>query len=100
VQALVSTGQFYGDLLYFATTIFDDVYSGKIYYRPEPFYFWVYFVFMNCFWLIVPGCTLSGVPPKPLGLPSLVCLYSSIKASANAFAVSNRRDNESGKKQL
>jgi cholestenol Delta-isomerase len=85
--------------LYFATTIFDDVYSDKIYYRPEPFYFWVYFAFMNGFWLIVPGCTMSTVPHKPLGLLSLVCLYSSIKASAKAFAVSSGMDNGSWKKQ-
>jgi cholestenol delta-isomerase len=86
VQALVSTGQFYGDLLYFASTVFDDVYAGKVYYRPEPFYFWVYFVFMNMFWLLVPGCRLFMLPCREVGLPSVDCLYSSIKASSRAFA--------------
>ena len=55
IQALVSTGQFYGDALYYLTSLFDDFYSGKTFYRPEPYYFWFYFVFMNSFWLIVPA---------------------------------------------
>jgi cholestenol delta-isomerase len=58
VQALVSTGHIYGDVLYFATTVFDEIYSGKVYCRPEPFYFWVYFVLMNAVWIVIPGCTL------------------------------------------
>jgi len=74
VQALVSTGQFYGDLLYYATSLFDDFYSGLKYCRPEPYYFWVYFVFMNTFWLVVPA----------------LCIYSSIKASARAFEVMSK----------
>jgi len=74
IQALVSTGQFYGDALYYLTSLFDDFYAGKTFYRPEPYYFWFYFVFMNAFWLIVPA----------------LCLYSSIRASAKAFAVSKR----------
>jgi cholestenol delta-isomerase len=55
IQALVSTGQFYGDALYYLTSLFDDFYSGKTFYRPEPYYFWFYFVFMNAFWLVVPA---------------------------------------------
>jgi cholestenol delta-isomerase len=56
IQALVSTGQFYGNLLYYTSSLFDDFYSGKRYYRPEPYYFWFYFVFMNMLWLVIPGC--------------------------------------------
>ena len=56
LQALVSTGQFYGNLLYYTTSLFDDFYSGKRFYRPEPYYFWFYFVFMNSLWLAIPGC--------------------------------------------
>ncbi len=26
--------------------------------RPEPFYFWFYFVFMNILWIIFPGLIL------------------------------------------
>ncbi|KAM3085187.1 hypothetical protein ACMFMG_003616 [Clarireedia jacksonii] len=58
VQALVSTGEFYGNLLYLLTSLLDEKLSGISYYRPEPFYFWVYFVFMNSIWLFVPACEL------------------------------------------
>ncbi|TVY29478.1 3-beta-hydroxysteroid-Delta(8),Delta(7)-isomerase [Lachnellula hyalina] len=74
IQALVSTGQFYGDFLYYTTSLFDDYFSGRRFYRPEPYYFWFYFVVMNAFWIIIP----------------LLCLYSSIKASARAFALSSK----------
>jgi hypothetical protein len=54
-QALVSTGQIYGNLIYFSTCLFEDFAHGKRYYRPEPYYFWWYFFFMNSFWLFVPA---------------------------------------------
>ncbi|KIN08262.1 hypothetical protein OIDMADRAFT_152464 [Oidiodendron maius Zn] len=84
IQALVSTGHVYGDTLYFATTVFDEFYSGKVYYRPEPFYFWIYFVLMNAVWLVIPG----------------YCLYSSIKATATAFTASKVDAVERRKKKL
>ncbi|KAF4624860.1 hypothetical protein G7Y89_g13309 [Cudoniella acicularis] len=59
VQALVSTGQFYGDLLYYMTSLFDYFYSGKSFYRPEPYYFWFYFIFMNAFWIVIPSIVLK-----------------------------------------
>ncbi|PBP24131.1 hypothetical protein BUE80_DR004992 [Diplocarpon rosae] len=70
VQALVSTGQFYGDVLYYTTSLFDDRYNGVRHYRPEPYYFWFYFVF------------ITGP-----GLWFRLCLWSSIKATASAFRV-------------
>ncbi|KAK2626394.1 hypothetical protein QTJ16_004656 [Diplocarpon rosae] len=57
VQALVSTGQFYGDVLYYTTSLFDDLYNSVHHYRPEPYYFWFYFVFMNGAWIVIPLCT-------------------------------------------
>jgi cholestenol delta-isomerase len=55
-QMIVSMGQFYGDILYYATSLFELFIAGKSYSRPEPFYFWFYFVLMNAFWIIIPGC--------------------------------------------
>jgi cholestenol delta-isomerase len=49
-------GQFYGNLLYYTTSLFEDFVDGKKYYRPEPYYFWFYFVFMNAIWLVIPLC--------------------------------------------
>jgi hypothetical protein len=58
-QALVSTGQFYGNLIYFSTCLFEDFALEQRYYRPEPYYFWWYFFFMNSFWLFVPASKSS-----------------------------------------
>lgn len=56
LQMLVSMGQFYGDVLYYATSFFDHYTAGISYSRPEAFYFWFYFILMNFFWIIIPGC--------------------------------------------
>ncbi|KAE9363434.1 EBP domain-containing protein [Stipitochalara longipes BDJ] len=83
VQALVSTGQLYGNLIYYSTCLYEDFALGKRYYRPEPYYFWWYFIFMNTFWLVIPA----------------ICLANSISASANAFAVASNVDSESERKR-
>jgi cholestenol delta-isomerase len=59
LQALVSTGQIYGDVLYYATSMFDHYFAGKTYCRPEGYYFWCYYFFMNFIWIVIPGCMLS-----------------------------------------
>lgn len=63
LQALVSLGQIYGDILYYATSMFDHYVKGLTYCRPEAYYFWVYYFSMNFIWIIVPGskCKLSSV---------------------------------------
>ena len=55
IQLVVSVGQFYGDALYYATSIFDHYVMGVSYSRPEAFYFWFYFFLMNFFWILIPG---------------------------------------------
>ncbi|KAJ3193959.1 hypothetical protein HK101_003758 [Irineochytrium annulatum] len=50
LQFLISTGQLYGDVLYYLTTGME----GFLHTRPEPMYFWFYFVFMNAFWIVIP----------------------------------------------
>ena len=59
VQSLVSVGQIYGDVLYYATNTFDIVFSGVTYSRPEFVYFWFYYVIINSFWITIPGCRFS-----------------------------------------
>ena len=54
LQAVVSLGQLYGDVLYYATSMFDHYILNLSYSRPEAFYFWGYFVFTNAFWIIIP----------------------------------------------
>lgn len=89
IQALVSTGQFYGNLLYFSTSLYEDFIFGKQYYRPEPFYFWVYFVGMNAIWLVVPGCELSPGDHRTRLTVATGCLCRSTKETARAFAMAH-----------
>ncbi|EXJ91071.1 hypothetical protein A1O1_04178 [Capronia coronata CBS 617.96] len=59
LQAVVSLGQMYGDVLYYATCMFDHYYKSQTYCRPEAYYFWFYFFFMNFIWIVIPGALLS-----------------------------------------
>jgi len=54
LQMLVSMGQLYGDVLYYATFFFDEAMTGLSYCRPEQYYFWAYFVTLNGFWIVIP----------------------------------------------
>ncbi|GKT59678.1 3-beta-hydroxysteroid-delta-isomerase [Colletotrichum tofieldiae] len=54
LQLIISLGQLYGDVLYFATCSFDKLVAKMVYCRPEDFYFWCYYVFFNAFWIIIP----------------------------------------------
>jgi cholestenol delta-isomerase len=64
--ALVSLGQIYGDVLYFGTCLHGKGDIGwkafGAHSRPEPLYFWFYFVVINGVWIVVPGmCLLHAV---------------------------------------
>jgi len=56
LQSIISLGQLYGDVLYYATCTFDYVNLGVEYSRPELAYFWGYYVFLNAFWIVIPTC--------------------------------------------
>jgi cholestenol delta-isomerase len=60
LQAAVSLGQCYGDLLYYATSMADSIYLGIEYSRPEGYYFWGYYFAANFLWIIVPACKCFG----------------------------------------
>jgi cholestenol delta-isomerase len=54
---IVSIGQLYGVILYYATSMFDHYYKGVYYSRPEALYFWIYYFGMNFFWAVIPTRT-------------------------------------------
>lgn len=54
LQLIVSLGQLYGDVLYFAT----EARAGWTHSDPHPLYFWVYFVVLNGVWLVVPSALI------------------------------------------
>ncbi|CAG8947215.1 unnamed protein product [Penicillium salamii] len=56
LQIIVSLGQVYGDVLYYATSLLDVSYC-----RPEGYYFWFYYFFFNFIWVVV-GCCKYGLP--------------------------------------
>ena len=55
LQIIVTSGQIYGDILYYATSMFDHYLLGITYSRPEAYYFWGYYFLMNFFWIVFPG---------------------------------------------
>jgi cholestenol delta-isomerase len=55
LMALVSLGQIYGDVLYYGTCFLE----GFVHSRPEPAYFWGFFVALNAIWIIIPGYMLA-----------------------------------------
>ena len=89
LQALVSLGQIYGDILYYATSMFDYYGKGLTYCRPEAYYFWGYYFFMNFIWIVIPGskCKYQRTFINRDGTEFcfIVLLYSSISQSAKAF---------------
>lgn len=70
LQLIISLGQFYGDVLYYATCTFAVFVNGVHFCRPEDFYFWAYYFLCNFFWIVIPG----------------MLMWSSIKATSSAFA--------------
>ncbi|KAL4779446.1 Emopamil-binding protein [Aspergillus varians] len=69
LQIIISLGQLYGDVLYYATCAFEYFVYGLEFSRPEGYYFFGYFVFLNAFWIVIP----------------LMLLFSSVKACGRAF---------------
>lgn len=67
IQALVSFGQLYGCILYFATEYLSDEPVGPF---GDPLYYWFYYIFMNGLWIIIPS----------------MCIYQSVVRSTQAHA--------------
>ena len=81
-QAIVSLGQLYGDVLYYATCAFEEAFRHAVYSRPDPAYFWGYYVFLNSFWIVIP----------------LVLLFQSVRETTRAFSRVNALDRAKGSK--
>ncbi|GAM40370.1 cholestenol delta-isomerase [Talaromyces pinophilus] len=68
LQTVISVGQLYGDVLYFATSLFDLHHRGVEFSRPESYYFWVYYFFMNFIWIVIPGYYLKQAVREVTGV--------------------------------
>src|ERR1700761_6376861 len=90
LQIIVSLGQIYGDVLYYATSMFDHYHKNLTYCRPEAYYFWGYYFMMNFFWIVIPGskfCSFNIYTPQ---LTWAVLLRSSMRKTAKAFRALDR----------
>ena len=57
-QMVLSLGQLYGDVLYFAIEMYDGFTHGPV---GHPLYFWFYFVFLNSLWIFIPlACIIES----------------------------------------
>ncbi|GAW13780.1 hypothetical protein ANO14919_031700 [Xylariales sp. No.14919] len=74
LQIIISMGQLYGDVLYYGTCAFDFLVYGIEYSRPEGYYFYGYFIFLNGFWIVIP----------------LLLIADSVRACGRAFAEAKR----------
>jgi cholestenol Delta-isomerase len=59
-QTIVAVMHLYGVSIYYATSLV-ELSQGVSYSRPEPLYFWGYFVAFNAPWIIVPSGKLAGI---------------------------------------
>lgn len=55
LQLIISLGQLYGLILYYATCAFEEFVHGVVLSRPERVYYYAYYVVCNAFWLFIPG---------------------------------------------
>ena len=60
LQLIVSLGQLYGAVLYYATNSFNHYFYHVSYSRPEAFYFWGYYVAINALWIVIPMSELTS----------------------------------------
>ncbi|PHH63641.1 hypothetical protein CDD81_5622 [Ophiocordyceps australis] len=58
VQTVISLGQLYGVVLYYATFVHDIAVRGIHYSRPEKRYLYGYMVLTNSFWVVIPAFLL------------------------------------------
>jgi cholestenol Delta-isomerase len=93
LQALVSLGQIYGDVLYYATCMFDHYHKNLTYCRPEAYYFWFYFFFMNFIWIVIPGGKKSCDWYRVLANHHTALLVQSIQATSQAFSALHKMSN-------
>lgn len=99
IQAIVSLGQLYGDVLYYATSLFDHYFRQVSYCRPEAYYFWVYFVLMNWFWIVIPGYLLyQSSQATARAFRALDRMTKSLKANGTSLANGNATGNEKREK--
>jgi len=81
LQIIMSVGHLFGCALYYATSLCELYLNGVSHSRPEPLYFWGYYVGCNAPWIIVP-ISKSHAAYTPSRQANLQCFVSVIIASS------------------
>lgn len=79
LQIIVSLGEAYGALLYYATALWDHYAFNISYSRPEAYYFWGYYVMMNFFWIIIPAILIWN------GVVAIEILFTDLQKAQKAL---------------
>lgn len=69
LQLIISVGQLYGLILYYATCAFEEFVHQVVLSHPSTIYYYVYFIICNAFWLFIPG----------------YLIFDSVRETGNAF---------------
>ena len=75
LQTIISLGQLYGLILYYATYAFEELVHGVVLGRPEWIYYYFYYVMCNAFWLFIPTWLI----------------YESTRETSRAFRIAESR---------
>ncbi|KAL7752048.1 hypothetical protein RI367_002577 [Sorochytrium milnesiophthora] len=117
---MISTGQLYGTIVYFYTSMkvrpagkeplsgmaYAHDFLGRLYSDdtvPEPFYFWVYYVFMNFIWVVAPGLSilysLVQLDVDPVRAAAAQRAHEQVHPSRAATAADTKQGSNNKKKQ-
>lgn len=56
MRIIVCTAHLFSVSLYYSTSLTETYFTGRSDSRPEPLYFWVYYIAFNLPWVVVPFC--------------------------------------------
>ncbi|KAJ2896131.1 hypothetical protein MKZ38_005855 [Zalerion maritima] len=76
MQLIACVAHLYGVALYYSTSLYDEYGKGLYHSRPEPVYYWLYYVGFNAPWVIIPA----------------ILLWQSVLAIKSAFASAKELD--------
>ncbi|KAL7799239.1 Emopamil-binding protein [Trichoderma ceciliae] len=77
-QIIISLGQLYGLILYYAICTFQDVVFDVVYCRPERFYYWAYYFLCNFFWVVFPVMLIKQ------SVSEITTAFAKVKAASTA----------------
>ncbi|KAI1879627.1 hypothetical protein JX265_002581 [Neoarthrinium moseri] len=85
----------YGVALYYSTSLVETYFTGRAHSRPEPLYFWGYYVGFNFPWVVVPAFLLyDSVTTITTAIRSL----DGVKAGLEGFQMRNGAARQADKK--